>query len=113
MAYRLKRTFKVSLSSPDGEAVFEFKRPPLNRLFEAANASEFTTEKLKKDWLTIAEDIVTIEGFEHEDGSPVTKEEIVNFDLDLLTMKSLIIAYNAAIAGFITDSVEKKESKSE
>lgn len=112
MAYRLKKTFKVSLSSSDGEAVFEFKRPPLNRLFEATNVTEFSVEKLKKDWLTIAEDIVTIEGFEHEDGTPVNKEEIVNFELDLLTMKSLVIAYNAAIAGFISTDIEKKESTS-
>lgn len=115
MAYRIKSTFKVSLTSPDGgEAIFEFKPPLSTRLIDSLDSGKKPTpESIKEDWKKIAEDIVSIKDFEHEDGTPVTKEEIVGLALDFPTMHALVLAYNAHVAGLFAVNVEKKESKSE
>ena len=110
---RLKKTFKVKLEDGDESAVFEFKKPPLNRLFDAGNPNDSQIERLKKEWQVIAGDLISIEGLEHEDGSAVKVEEVKDFALDFITMKSLVVAYGAAVYGLKGAEPEKKESKPE
>lgn len=110
MAYKIpSKTFKVSLTSPDGDAIFEFKLPLWTRILDSFDTTVAATAgKIKSDWEAIVGDIVSIEGFEGFS----TKEEILA-GLDFTTMRHLITAYNGALAQISFVDQEKKDSTSE
>lgn len=113
MAYKISRTFKVELVDPDGgKATFEFKVPPIDRVFESFDPErQASLDEIKEGWRSIAKDLVSVTDFITEDGKSVTPQEIVDFALDFRTMRALIAAYNAHVLGMFTTDREKKESK--
>lgn len=112
MAYKIKKTFKVELVSPDGKAVLEFKRPLATRFLKEVDATKSSGEQLLAEWQQIAADCVSVEGMEYDDGTPVSADEIKSFSFDLKEIIGIVQAYNAWVFSFKKEDEAKKNSES-
>lgn len=121
----LKSTFTVSLDIPEAkDAVLEFKKPRANAYFKRAlekpgEKPESDEDKIRaalagevearRDILT--NQLVSVKGLK-EDEKEITKEQLANLDIDLVTLNAIIIAYNLGAYPRKPES-EKKSSSQE
>lgn len=113
MAYKLKSTFKIELTSPDGTAVLEFKRPLATKFLASLETDKPSLERVKEDWKAIAADLVSIEGMEDEAGKLVTVSDVASLNFDLKELVGIVQAYNAWVFNFKREDEAKKNSGSE
>lgn len=109
---KISPTVKVVLESPDGNAVFTFRKPRLNDHLKVDDVPEGVSkeEKLRLALSRVFERLISVDGLFHEDGTPVTKDEIANLDLDPATIFAIVEGYNHAVNGTKPD--EKNGSAS-
>lgn len=113
MAYKIKSTFKIELTSPDGIAVLEFKRPLATKFLASLETDKPSLERIKEDWKAIAGDLISIEGMENADGKPVSVTDVASLDFDLKELVAIVQAYNAWVFNFKREDEAKKNSGSE
>lgn len=107
---------KVLLESPDGNAVITMKAMAYNVQLkvisdiEALKASaDAGIATLKDLYGAVFAQIISVEGLEHEDGSPVTVEQIRNLELP----QELIIAIHTGYFAALNPPEEKKTSSAD
>lgn len=101
---KISSTFKVVLESPDGNATFTFARAKLNDLltFELEAAKRVQdgdkVETARANFQFIAGYLKAVEGLVHEDGTPVTVEEVRDLALPSDVLMAIVAGYNAALS---------------
>lgn len=113
---KIKSTFRVQVTSPDGDAFFTFRALKLNERFQfvseiqaAQNASP--TERGRYGLGVMLDRLVAVEGLEHEDGKPVSVDEVKNLEIDAATIDRIALGFVEAIIGK-KESPEKKSLES-
>lgn len=116
-------TFTFKLESPDGDAVFTAKYLPLNLLHELRAAGRIEKndenlgklEEIERRYLAqVLGGIVSVEGLETLDGTPITAAEFNVLAVDSKLANMVCAAYLAAYAGKeAQEAPEKKDLSSE
>jgi hypothetical protein len=113
MAYKINSNIKVTLESPDGNAVLVFKKGKINQMLASIKEAEAETdpyERTKKRFKNVVDKLVSVDPMEDDEG-PLTIERMQALDLDLDVMNAIVEGYNLAMGftGKATDP-EKKDS---
>lgn len=107
---KLKTTFTVKLESPDGDAVFTFRYGKTNEELAAQKRwrdEKDQLEKLDDNWKHVLGNLVKVDGFEREDGKPITVEDFQKLELPFATTLAVVNAYYATL--YPKEDAEKKE----
>lgn len=105
-----RETIVVKLESPDGDALFTFDQEmPLNRLYiERAEIDKIEDPfvKMARFNKLFLSSLLSVEGFEHPDGTPVTVEELQELKVYPSVISKVVDAFLKA-----KNSKEDKNSK--
>ena len=113
MGYKaIGSNIRVTLQSPDGNAVLTFKRGKINEMLQArkevANEPD-DVERTRRMFGLVVDKLISVESMEDDDG-PLTVERIKALDLDPIVMNAIIDGHNL-VMGYSEKSVdpEKKD----
>jgi hypothetical protein len=89
------------------DAVLTFKKPKYNRIIKLQQAQN---DDITSGFFMLTEDLISVTGLQHEDGSDVTKEEINSLDLPIDFIGAVMSAYSAAAYPKRQEKEEEKKT---